>query len=145
MANCPNCGAVINNGETFCSNCGAQIVPPAQAPAANGQANANYQQAPGWGQTPYPQQTYQPTYAPSGNRIVGVGDWFVTILLMAIPIVNIVMLFIWGFGSSTPESKSNWAKAQLIWMAIGIALSILITLLFGAALTSILSAGHYRY
>lgn len=46
------------------------------------------------------------------------GEWFVTLFLMAIPIVNLILLFVWGFGSNTKVSKANWAKASLAWMAI---------------------------
>jgi len=50
---------------------------------------------------------------------VSFGEWFLTLFLMAIPIVNLVLLFVWGFGSNTKASKANWAKASLAWMAIG--------------------------
>ena len=59
------------------------------------------------------------------NNVVSVGDWVVTFILLAIPIVNLVMLFVWGFGDSTPLSKKNFAKAALILMAIGILLGTL--------------------
>ena len=85
------------------------------------------------------QQNQQPVYtAPVADQTgfeapVSVGEWVLTYLLMAIPCVNIIMLFVWGFGSSAPKSKSNWAKALLIWMLIGIVLSILISVVFGAS------------
>lgn len=59
------------------------------------------------------------------NSVVTLGDWVVTIIILALPIVNIIMLCVWAFGSSAPESKKNFAKAQLIFMAIGIVLVIL--------------------
>ena len=49
---------------------------------------------------------------------VSVGEWVLTYLILCVPIVNIVMLFVWAFGSSTNPSKANWAKASLIWFAI---------------------------
>ena len=69
----------------------------------------------------------------NNDRNVSLGNWMVTMLIMIIPIVNIVMLFVWAFGGSTETSKSNWAKAQLIWTLIGIVLSTIIIVLFGAA------------
>ncbi|MBR1573108.1 MAG: hypothetical protein IJ655_10230 [Lachnospiraceae bacterium] len=54
------------------------------------------------------------------------GQWFVTILLTLIPVVGLVMLFVWAFGNTADESKKNWAKANLIWMLIGIVLWFLI-------------------
>jgi hypothetical protein len=62
---------------------------------------------------------------------VTVGDWVITIFLMAIPIVGLVMLFVWAFGSGTNPNKANFAKAALIWMAIAIVLTILLTVVFG--------------
>jgi hypothetical protein len=60
------------------------------------------------------------TYKP-----VTVGDWMITYLLLSIPIVNIILIFVWAFGNNTPVSKANWAKASLIWSLIGIVLSII--------------------
>lgn len=58
-----------------------------------------------------------------------VGQWMLTLLIMFIPLVNIVALLIWAFGSSTHPEKANWAKATLIWFAIFIVLSLLMTML----------------
>jgi heme/copper-type cytochrome/quinol oxidase subunit 2 len=57
---------------------------------------------------------------------VALGDWMITMLICVIPIVNIIMLFVWGFGSNTHPSKANWAKATLIWFAIIIAFYVLV-------------------
>ena len=53
------------------------------------------------------------------KEVVTFGEWMLTMLLMCIPLVNLVLLFVWGFGSNTKYSKANWAKASLLWMAIG--------------------------
>jgi len=68
---------------------------------------------------------------------VSVGEWIITILLTSIPIVNIIMLFVWGFGSATNPSKANWAKAMLIWVLIWIVLGILFFGIFAAVLGSL--------
>lgn len=67
------------------------------------------------------------------NQPLSVGDWFVTILITAIPIVGLVMLFVWAFSSDTNISKANWAKATLIWYAVGIFLAIIIFSFVGLA------------
>ena len=67
---------------------------------------------------------------------VTLGDWMITILITAIPIVNIIMLFVWGFSSSTHPSKANWAKAALIWFAIMIVFYILIFVLILGGMSS---------
>jgi hypothetical protein len=56
---------------------------------------------------------------------VSVGEWIITILITAIPLVGLIMLFVWAFGDAAPPSKKNWAIATLIWYAIIIVLSII--------------------
>ncbi|SDO19909.1 hypothetical protein SAMN05518871_11212 [Psychrobacillus sp. OK028] len=67
-----------------------------------------------------------------------VGEWLITMLILVIPIVNIVMLFIWGFGS--PDPRRNYARASLIWMAICIVLMIIF---YGAIFAFIFSMNTY--
>lgn len=79
-----------------------------------------------------------PNYKP-----VSVGDWMITYLLMCIPLVNIILLFVWAFGSNTPQSKANWAKASLLWILLAIIFYIIVFLGFaliaGAGLFAALS------
>jgi hypothetical protein len=58
--------------------------------------------------------------------VVTTREWVITYLIMIIPIVNIVMLFIWAFGTEENPNKANWAKARLIWMAIGLAFAMVL-------------------
>jgi hypothetical protein len=67
---------------------------------------------------------------------ITIGEWMLTILITAIPIVGLVMLFVWGFGTGTHPSKANWAKATLIWFAIIIGFYIVFFMIFGLALLS---------
>lgn len=62
---------------------------------------------------------------------VSVGNWMLTILIMAIPLVNLIMLLVWAFSSGTPLSKSNWAKATLLWMLIMIVIGVLFSIVGG--------------
>lgn len=64
---------------------------------------------------------------------ISVGDWLITMIITFIPLVGIIMLFVWAFSSNTNPSKSNWAKATLIIMAIAIVLTIIFMAIFGAA------------
>ena len=86
-------------------------------------------------QMPNPNQNYYPnpynTYGqmPQGynqNPVpMTVKDWLLTFLLLCIPFVNIVLVFVWAFSSSTNPSKASFFKAYLVMMLIGIALAIL--------------------
>lgn len=66
--------------------------------------------------------------------VMSVSDWLITLLIMVIPLVNIIMLFVWAFGNDNNLTRSNWAKAYLIMMLIGIGISIIFFMVFGAAI-----------
>ena len=74
------------------------------------------------------------------TQAMSVGEWMLTILIAALPLVGFIMLFVWAFGGNAPECKANWAKASLIWLAIVIVLYLIIFMVFGAAL---LSSGEF--
>lgn len=46
--------------------------------------------------------------------VVPVKDWIVALLISCIPIVNIVMWFIWAFGGNANPNKQNFFKAYLL-------------------------------
>lgn len=62
---------------------------------------------------------------------VTVGEWLLTYLILAIPLIGIIMLFVWAFGSDVKPSKKSFAQANLIFAAIFIGLAILLSI-FGA-------------
>ncbi len=75
--------------------------------------------------------------------VVRTSDWIITLLLVAIPIVNLIMLLVWSFGGGANPNKANFAKASLIWMAIGIVLTVIFYSIFGAAMFAALSQASY--
>ena len=85
----------------------------------------------------------QPQYPYYGRPAepVSTGDWFLTMLIMVIPLVNLIMLFVWAFGGGAKASKSNWAKASLIWMLI----SIVLTVVFWGAIIGLVAASGAWY
>jgi hypothetical protein len=69
------------------------------------------------------------------------GEWFVTLLVLALPIVGLVMYFVWGFGDGN-RGRRNFCRAALIWLGIGLCLAILAliaVLIFGGTLAAVLS------
>lgn len=48
---------------------------------------------------------------------------------MLIPIVNIVLMFVWAFGSNVNRSKKTYFQAQLIMCGIILALYIIAVIL----------------
>jgi len=60
------------------------------------------------------------------TTILTVGDWMITLLILAIPIANLVMSLVWAFSSTGNIHRRNFCRAYLIWMLIGIGLYIII-------------------
>jgi hypothetical protein len=69
--------------------------------------------------------------------VITVKEWMLMMLIMIIPIVNIIMMFVWAFGEGNP-TKQNYFKASLLWAAIilGIYAIIFIIVIAAAASTS---------
>jgi ABC-type multidrug transport system permease subunit len=70
---------------------------------------------------------------------VGVGEWMLTTLVMMIPLVNIIMMFVWAFSSKTKKSKSNYFKAALIWALIWLGVVVVILIAFAIVVLIIYS------
>ncbi len=77
-----------------------------------------------------------PPYFNNDTRVMSVSDWLVTLLIMIIPLVNIIMLFVWAFSDDGNRNRANWAKASLLFVAIKIVLLILFYALFFGAIIS---------
>ena len=45
-------------------------------------------------------------------------DWMITLLVLAIPIVNIIMYLVWACGSSGNVNRKTFCQACLIWFLI---------------------------
>lgn len=63
-------------------------------------------------------------------------DWIITFLLLAIPFVNIVLLFVWAFGKNINKSKKTYCQAELILLGF---LLILYLVFFGAFFASMMN------
>ena len=63
---------------------------------------------------------------------MSVGAWLITLLITSIPILNIIMLFIWAF-SGNKDERENYSKAALLWMLICIILTVCLVGCVGCA------------
>ena len=114
---CKNCGKNLSDGAKFCNGCGAKTEaaqvaantapqPPAYMPPA---------QAAPVPQTYAPPHSYAPPPAPAsyspqpGREPLRVIQYIGMFLLMSIPLVGIILLFVWSFGGSVNLNKKNFA------------------------------------
>lgn len=51
--------------------------------------------------------------------VMTTGQWVLTMIVFMIPLVNIIMLFVWAFGIGNPN-RANFCKAQLLIYLIGL-------------------------
>lgn len=159
---CTNCKKEIIENAKFCTACGTPVeapqpqvaVPQAQATAAQPQAAPAQPQA----AAPQPQAAPAPSYQPAPGVApqvfnnfyaapkapVSVGGWIGRSLIPLIPLVGgliyLIMLFIWAGDKTKEESFTNWAKAQLVVMLIGIVIALFILLVFGFAIGNVIEA-----
>lgn len=117
---CWNCGEVLSEDAKFCEKCGERVK----------DNNISYS-------SPAPVQT-NPTTTVSEHLTTG--GWFGRILVSWIPIVGLVMLFVWAFGNTLQPSLRTWARAQLIFILIAIGLYIFF-IIAGSALFASASYG----
>ncbi len=73
--------------------------------------------------------------------VLSVKDWLITLVITAIPIVGLVFLFLWAFGSDTHPDKANWAKAALLFYAILIAINIMFFIFFIGSFAALVANG----
>ena len=64
-----------------------------------------------------------PTMSSSENKPLSVGDWIITFIILAIPLVNIIAVFVWAFSASTQPSKKSYAQALIIVFIFSIVLA----------------------
>ena len=68
----------------------------------------------------------------TAQRAPSVGDWFVTILILGIPLVGLVFYLYWAFADGVNEAKQNFCRASLLWALIVIGL-VMVMMAFGVA------------
>jgi hypothetical protein len=76
------------------------------------------------------------------NTPLTTGQWFVTMLILAIPLVGLVMLFVWAFGGGN-LNRRNYCRAALIWVAIAVGIGLIFGLMGG--IFAAMAAGSAGY
>ena len=137
---CSNCGTKVSGDTKFCGVCGAKIVQPEPAAAAA----ASAPQQPVY-QAPPVQPVYQappPAYqaaapqSPALTAPMSTGAYIGTMLLFCLPVIGLILMLVWAFGSGANINRKNFSRAYLIFMLVALVLSII----FGIVIWSTASA-----
>lgn len=154
---CTNCGATLAANATVCDVCGTVVTQQSQQssyaqPTPSTYSNQGQTPAPQPYQQGYQQGYQQPTYnnayqnqgASYGtDTAMSVGDWLITFIITAIPIIGIIMIFVWAFGSGGNLNRRNYARAALIMALIGLVIGILFTAVWGTLFATIFNNLDY--
>ncbi len=151
MSFCPKCGKEIMNNLSICENCSADV---AQQQVSNQEyqqetvyvdpvATENqYQSAPNQQQyqsapnqyqyqaNPYYPPTITEYMLPPEYKPVSIWAYLGYSILFSLPVIGLIMLFIVGFGSNYSKSLRNFAKYNLIMIAISTVLVVLFYVFF---------------
>jgi hypothetical protein len=105
---------------------------------------SDYNQQPGYDPNqqynpnqPYYQQPQQQYPVATQWPHMKLKDWVVTYLLMLIPIANIVLIFMWAFGSNVNPSKKSYFQGVLILFAVGILFAIIFSTVIATMFSSV--------
>lgn len=86
------------------------------------------------------EQMHTPSELKQDPHFMTLKDWIITWLFMLIPFANIVLPFIWAFGTpSEPKFQSRKTLAQailVIWLVI-FAISLMVSLVIGMSVLDI--------
>lgn len=146
---CPTCGTSMGPKVTEPATPAAPPVQPVQQPVPPPvQQPVQPMQQPAYSQQPPPaygaaqgQPYAAPLYMaaadpnaplPPGSKYepVTTGGFIGIMLLMLVPIVNLILLLIWACGGCRKVNQTNFARAMLLMMLVGLLLSVLISFLF---------------
>jgi hypothetical protein len=157
---CPKCYAGVGAEDSVCSNCGNVLTPkiapinetpvPEISDAIDLSSDTEVAQEISISESTTAISSIQensPITPPVETKeaTMTLGDWMITLLLLYLPIVNIVMLIIWSVDAKTNPTKKHFAWASLIYMGIGIVLSIIISSIMFAIIMSMMESMYYFY
>ena len=89
-------------------------------PPVNNPYNMNY----GFNENMLP-----PTY-----RSVSTGEWIMYLIVTGIPVAGFIILCVLAFGKNTKVSLKNFAKANLIFRVVAVAISLIMLIVFTSIL-----------
>ena len=147
MAFCTDCGTRVPDGINFCTECGKPVEEAQSAPVTAAQVPAETAAPP---PSPPQQPQAQPTQTVSpptvnsqpafsgdspptrGSRyaVMSTGSFFGTMLLFFIPVIGWLACIIMAFASKK-LNRRNFARATLIFLIIGILLSVALYFVIG--------------
>lgn len=82
----------------------------------------------------------EPIYTGEVAPVMSFGEWFGTLLIMVIPVLNFIMLIVWVSERYTNPNKVNWAKATLVLIGIQLIVGMFLLGTFIGTLTHVMTS-----
>jgi len=129
---CNTCGRNSQNEEAnFCDYCGSSFkehtVNVESATPRDKIFGGNIGQEPEMAMNPAPSYMNNTSTA---EKQMAFTDWLVMYGVLLVPILNVVMLFIWAFDQNAPKVKKDWAKATLIFIGVAVIIAIILIIAY---------------
>lgn len=129
LMNCTNCGNTINEGSTFCTECGTAVTATeAQAPVHAEPSAQTYTQP-----QPTPNYYAQPEITedqlPEKFKPMGAWSYFGHQLLFSIPVVGLILLIVFAVGGTENINKRNFARSYFCTLLLGAIIGIIVLVL----------------
>lgn len=107
---CPKCGEINTESAMYCINCHVSL----NSIEVNQEEKILLT----------PSASNSTNYY-SNEDPVSLGEWVIILIVLAIPVINIIALFVLAFGWDN-ENISNFGKASLILIGVGLVLTFLL-------------------
>jgi hypothetical protein len=89
----------------------------------------------------------QPQYNRFGTEmapVMSIGSYILTFFILSIPIVGLIMFFVWAFDNSNPNRR-NLVVAQFLWALICFFVALVFFILFASVLAEMFGSYSYYY
>jgi hypothetical protein len=73
------------------------------------------------------------------EKPLSTGEWFLSVFILALPVVGLVMYLVWAFGPGN-AGRRNFCRAMLLWFAVLLAIgcvALVVFLLLGGTLAAL--------
>lgn len=146
---CRNCGSEFPDYKDNCPACGTRNPNVSYNSEYSAPKNRRTRNSAQYGEYRQPVNTvYVNEPSIHYDEHVSIGGWIGRWFLMCIPIVNIIMLFVWAFGGTRQYSLKTWARARLLLVLILIfvlVIAAVILALTGVNIKQIFQSTRYYY
>ena len=133
---CFNCGSEMPDDAVFCTECGTKMEQSSQDNAEQPKAQPQYNQQQNQYTGPQPNYYPQSPEEYAKKSVVSTGAFFGLNLLFSLPAIGWIICLVMAFAPQNQNIK-NFARAKLIWIAIGIILGIIAGVILSALFNEI--------